>query len=114
LETPERWLDPMTKILDRSADAPERVCTHTPTCPAATAPDHDAAHIVAAHPEQGWNLLCNGVILFEDTGEILPDRTPVAPHRPGTRCGCNKDAMCAVRAAEVRALLTVPLPGGAL
>jgi Family of unknown function (DUF5999) len=28
-------------------------------------------------------LLCNGVVVFEDTGEILPDRTCVAPHRPG-------------------------------
>jgi hypothetical protein len=43
--------------------------------------DHDAAKIVAAHPEQGWNLLCNGVIVFEDTGELMPDGSSVEPHR---------------------------------
>jgi hypothetical protein len=36
---------------------------------------------VAAHPEQGWNLLCNGAIVFDDTGELLPDGRVVAPHR---------------------------------
>ncbi|MET9191210.1 DUF5999 family protein, partial [Streptomyces tendae] len=25
----------------------------------------------AGYPEQGWSLLCNGVLLFEDTGELL-------------------------------------------
>ena len=33
----------------------------------------DAAHTAAFHPEQGWSLLCNGVIVFDDMGEILPD-----------------------------------------
>jgi len=37
---------------------------------------------VARRPEQGWSLLCNGVILFEDTGELLPDGRVIAPHRP--------------------------------
>jgi hypothetical protein len=27
----------------------------------------------AAHPEQGWSLLCNGVILFDDGCLLLPD-----------------------------------------
>ena len=35
--------------------------------------DRDAAHVVSAHPEQGWSLLCNGVVVFEDFGELLPD-----------------------------------------
>jgi hypothetical protein len=39
---------------------------------------------VAFHPEQGWSLLCNGVIVFDDTGEILPDGSVIMPHRP---CG---------------------------
>lgn len=56
-------------------------CTHVPHCPAADAPDRNAAHVVVTHPEQGWNLLCNGVVAFDDTGELLPDRTSVAPHR---------------------------------
>jgi hypothetical protein len=34
-------------------------------------------------PEQGWNLLCNAVVVFDDTGELLPDGRVVAPHRPG-------------------------------
>lgn len=33
------------------------------------------------HPEQGWNLLCNGTIVFDDTGELLPDGSVVAPQR---------------------------------
>jgi hypothetical protein len=61
------------------------MCQHTPTCPSAAAPDHDAAKVVSSHPEQGWSLLCNGVVVFEDTGEILPDRRIVAPHRPTCR-----------------------------
>ena len=61
------------------------MCTHHPLCPPADAPDHDAARSVSRHPEQGWTLLCNGVVVFEDTGEILPDRRVVAPHRPSVR-----------------------------
>jgi hypothetical protein len=34
---------------------------------------------VSSCPEQGWSLLCNGVILFSDAGEILPDGKIVAP-----------------------------------
>jgi Family of unknown function (DUF5999) len=50
-----------------------RSCRHMPACPPADAADRDAAHVVSAHPEQGWSLLCNGVVVFEDFGEILPD-----------------------------------------
>ena len=57
-------------------------CQHQPPCPPAEAPDREAAHTIAHHPEQGWSLLCNGVVLFEDTGELLPDGRAVAPHRP--------------------------------
>lgn len=59
----------------------ERRCEHVPRCPSADAPDREAAHTVAAHPEQGWSLLCNGVLLFEDTGELLPSGEVIAPHR---------------------------------
>lgn len=38
--------------------------------------------MVAHHPEQGWSLLCNGVLVFDDTGELLPDGQIIAPHRP--------------------------------
>ena len=60
------------------------MCPHVPTCPSANAADRDAAQVVAAHPEQGWSLLCNGVVVFDDTGEILPDGRPVAPRRPAS------------------------------
>ena len=57
------------------------MCQHQPACPAADAIDRDAARVIASFPEQGWSLLCNGVILFEDTGELLPDGSSIAPHR---------------------------------
>ncbi|MEI7029669.1 DUF5999 family protein [Streptomyces pratensis] len=31
---------------------------------------------------QRRSLLCNAVLLFEDTGELLPDGQIIAPHRP--------------------------------
>lgn len=55
-------------------------CWHDPPCPPADAVDRCAARVVAAHREQGWSLLCNGVITFDDTGELLPDGVPVPPH----------------------------------
>ena len=58
------------------------MCSHSPRCPASAAPDHAAATVIAAHPEQGWELLCNGVVVFDDTGEIVPDRSTTPPHRP--------------------------------
>jgi len=58
------------------------MCSHQPQCPTAQAPDRVAAHTVASYPEQGWSLLCNGVLLFDDTGELLPDGSVIAPHRP--------------------------------
>ena len=50
-----------------------RPVQHQPTCPAADGPTSPvAACTVAAHPEQGWSLLCNGVVLFDDGGYLLP------------------------------------------
>jgi hypothetical protein len=63
----------------RPASAPTGACHHFPPCPAATAPGRDAARTVAAHPEQGWSLLCNGVVLFDDTGELLPGGHALPP-----------------------------------
>jgi hypothetical protein len=60
---------------------PTHLCTHDPRCPTADQVDREAAHTVAAHPEQGWSLLCNGVVLFEDTGELLPDGQSIAARR---------------------------------
>jgi hypothetical protein len=57
-------------------------CPHSPPCPGAFAPDREAAHTIVIHPEQGWSLLCNGIVIFEDTGVLLPDGASIAPHRP--------------------------------
>ena len=72
-------------------DPGQRQCRHTPPCPTAEALDRDAAHVIAAHPEQGWSLLCNGVVVFDDFGELLPsgqataarwqDLLTASPHR---------------------------------
>jgi Family of unknown function (DUF5999) len=64
-----------------SAHIPSRACSHVPQCPGADGPDRDAAHVIAGHPEQGWSLLCNGVVLFEDSGEILPNGACVSARR---------------------------------
>jgi hypothetical protein len=55
------------------------MCIHVPSCPPATSRAHSAAQAVAAHPEQGWSLLCNGVVLFDDYGELLPDGRALPP-----------------------------------
>jgi hypothetical protein len=57
------------------------MCPHQPPCPSSQARDREAARTVASHPEQGWSLLCNGVVLFDDTGELLPDGESIAPTR---------------------------------
>jgi len=61
---------------------PDSLCTHTPHCPTADSPAAEAARVVAGHPEQGWSLLCNDVVVFDDTGELLPDGRVIDPHRP--------------------------------
>ena len=61
------------------------MCPHRPACPGPDDPAHEAARVVASHPEQGWSLLCNGVVVFDDTGEILPDGRTIAPHRAQVR-----------------------------
>lgn len=43
------------------------------------APDSMAAHVTVSHPEQGWSLLCNGIVLFDDTGALLPGGQEVVP-----------------------------------
>lgn len=52
------------------------MCSHQ--CPSQ---DSGAPHVVAAHPEQGWSLRCDGGIVFDDAGELLPDGRVVAPRR---------------------------------
>jgi len=47
-----------------------------------------AAHIVVSHPEQGWSLLCNGIVVFEDAGALLPDGRVLDPRSSGRLPGC--------------------------
>jgi uncharacterized protein DUF5999 len=58
------------------------MCQHQPACPTADVVGRAAARVVAAHPEQGWSLLCNGVILFDDEGMLLPDGRALPSSRP--------------------------------
>ncbi len=58
------------------------MCTHQPPCPTAESPDREAAAVRVSVLEQGWAGLCNGVIVFDDTGELLPNGQIIAPHRP--------------------------------
>ena len=60
------------------------MCAHVTPCPDAASNARDLAAVVSSHPEQGWSLLCNGIVVFEDTGELLPDGRVIAPHRPIT------------------------------
>ena len=59
------------------------MCSHQPTCPPVTGGTDRplgvllAARVVADHPEQGWSLLCNGVVRFDDGGALLPDGTSI-------------------------------------
>jgi len=55
------------------------MCQHTTRCPSATAPDALTARVVSTRYEQGWSLLCNGIVVFDDLGALLPDGSSVCP-----------------------------------
>jgi len=48
------------------------MCPHEPRCPDWNAADAAAARVVADRGEQGWSLLCNGLVLFDDLGALAP------------------------------------------
>jgi Family of unknown function (DUF5999) len=84
------------------------MCSHRPACPPADHHDRDAAHTVACHPEQGWSLLCNGVIVFDDMGEILPDGRVIPPYHPGrvrlpVAAGTRKSVVLGLAQSQVAA-----------
>ncbi|WP_343286291.1 DUF5999 family protein [Streptomyces sp. AM 4-1-1] len=58
------------------------MCGHLVECPPATAQDCEAAKIRLHQPEIGCSELCNGVLIFEDTGCLLPTGDVVEPRRP--------------------------------
>jgi hypothetical protein len=55
------------------------MCDHQPPCPSGTEALGVHARMVACHPEQGWYLLCNGVVLFDDGGAMLADHSILQP-----------------------------------
>ncbi|MEY9958860.1 DUF5999 family protein [Streptacidiphilus sp. MAP5-52] len=57
------------------------MCQHLTDCPNYDAPDREAAVVVASCPAQGFSVLCNGVLLFDDRGAILPDGRIIDPLR---------------------------------
>ena len=62
------------------------MCAHDPACPAADAIDWWAARNIAEQPGQGWTLLCNGALVFDDHGALLPDgRVAAISAAPRTR-----------------------------
>jgi Family of unknown function (DUF5999) len=68
-------------------------CSHRPPCPSADRADRLSAVVVAAHPEQGWYLLCNGIVTFDDTGAVVGDAA-IPPCRALTsRRGRNRAAL---------------------
>ena len=54
----------------------QKRCRHCPQCPPADRDDRDAAAVIASHPEQGWSLLCNGVVIFDDLGHVPQEEMP--------------------------------------
>jgi len=64
------------------------MCEHQPRCAGALAPDRMAAHVVVSRPEQGWSLLCNGVVVFDDAGALLPDGRALDPRASGALTAC--------------------------
>ena len=53
------------------------VCSHQSRCPGGQAPDRIAAG--QSPREQGWNLLCDAVVLSDDGGQLLRDGWAVFP-----------------------------------
>ncbi len=51
------------------------MCVHKPECPGPNGCDREAAVAVVHDYNTGFTKLCNGVILWEDGGEIRPDGT---------------------------------------
>jgi len=83
------------------------MCQHQPPCPPAGAPGRAAARTLASHPEQGWSLLCNRVVLFDDGGELLPDGTPVEPPGPLGETGIQPSRRRPIP-AELQILAAIP------
>ena len=84
------------------AGRPE-ACPHAPPCPPPDAPGRQAARAVASHPGQGWSLLCNGVVVFDDIGALLPDGSVIEPDR----VTCQPDTTGTPQAGHARTVAPV-------
>jgi len=84
------------------------MCKHQPPCPDALASDGMAARVMVTHPEQGWSLLCNGVVLFDDAGVLLPGGQEVGPRSvvPASRRPARRVPPSVVAPPAVRPLAT--------
>jgi hypothetical protein len=72
---------PTVRIRPQSQTHRRALCPHQPRVLQLTAPAVTRPTPSPSTPGKGWGLLCNGVILFDDTGELLPDGRAVPPHR---------------------------------
>jgi hypothetical protein len=54
---------------------------HVPACPPPQVLGRRAARVVGAGPEQVWRLLCNGLVVFDGTGVLLPGGQAIEPGR---------------------------------
>ena len=74
------------------------MCKHQPQCPDSLATDRMAARVTVSHPEQGWSLLCNGIVAFDDSGALLPGGREI---EPGSQAGAVVTAAGSALAAAV-------------
>ena len=76
IETPgspgQHPVEPSGPTMVPAVPDPLALCRHEPRCPSPDAADRYRAHVLVSHPEQGWSLLCNGVVVFDDLGALLP------------------------------------------
>jgi hypothetical protein len=52
------------------------MCAHESQCPSTGDIARAAARVVASHPEQGWSLLCNGIVFPAAAGCCCPTAAP--------------------------------------
>ncbi|MFF8618236.1 DUF5999 family protein [Streptomyces sp. NPDC015350] len=57
------------------------MCRHVPPCPSADASDCERARVVFRDDVQGMAGLCNGTLIFDDSGGLRADGQIIAPHR---------------------------------
>jgi hypothetical protein len=59
---------------------------------------------VATHPEQGWTLLCNGAIVFDDLGALVPTGATTRIVPPPPRTEVAEELTFAMRRGRIEAL----------